>query len=320
MRRVRFFLLVFAVLAAPAFSQGDYPVRPVRIVVPSPPGGGTDIVARVLAQHFSKALGQPFFVENKPGAGNMIGIEFVARAPGDGYTLLFVASTLALNSVLYKKVPYDPVRDFTPITLAATAPNVLIVTPALPAQSLAEFIALAKKKPGAMSYGTPGIGTSPHLSMELLKSLAGIDIQHVPYRGTAAAVTDVIGGQIAATFANALTAKPQVDSGRVRALAVSGPKRIEALPAVPPVAEAGVPGYEAMQWYGMVAPAGTPAPVVARLNAEAVKALQSDEMKEKLALDGAQPVGSSPAEFAALIKSELEKWARVARAAGIEQQ
>ena len=320
MRWVSFCVFLFAVAPGVVEAQSDYPLRPVRIVVPSPPGGGTDIVARVLAQHFSRALGQPFFVENKPGAGNMIGIEFVARAPGDGYTLLVVASTLALNSVLYKKVPYDPVRDFAPITLAATAPNVLIVNPALPAQSLAEFIALAKNKPGAMSYGTPGIGTSPHLSMELLKSLAGIDIQHVPYRGTAAAVTDVIGGQIAATFANALTAKPQVDSGRVRALAVSGPKRIEALPAVPPVSEAGVPGYEAMQWYGMVAPAGTPAPVVARLNAEAVKALQSDDMKEKLALDGAQPVGSSPAEFAALIRSELDKWTRVARSAGIEQQ
>jgi tripartite-type tricarboxylate transporter receptor subunit TctC len=303
-----------------AKAQGDYPTRPVKVIVPSPPGGGTDILARVLAQHFSKALGQPFVVENKPGAGNMIGIESVARAPADGYTLLLVASTLALNSVLYKKVPYDPVRDFAPITIAATAPNVLIVNPALPAQTLAEFIALAKKKPGALSYGTPGIGTSPHLSMELLKSMTGIDIVHVPYRGTAAAVTDVIGGQIAATFANALTAKPQVDSGRVRALAVSGPRRIEALPAVPPVAEAGVPGYEAMQWYGMVAPAGTPAPVIARLHGEAVKALQSDDMKEKLALDGAQPVGSSPAEFAALIRSELEKWTRVARAAEIPPQ
>lgn len=315
--------LVFFVLASSAGiveAQSDYPVRPVRIVVPSPPGGGTDIVARLLAQHYSKALGQAFFVENKPGAGNMIGIEFVARSPADGYTVLMVASTLALNSVLYKKVPYDPVRDFAPITLAATAPNVLIVNTALPVQSLAEFIALAKDKPGALSYGTPGIGTSPHLSMELLKSMAGIDIQHVPYRGTAAAVTDVIGGQIAATFANALTAKPQVDSGRVRALAVSGPKRIEALAAVPPVAEAGVPGYEAMQWYGMVAPAGTPAPVIARLNAEAVKALHSAEMKEKLALDGAQPVGSTPAEFGALIAAELAKWTRVARAARIEPQ
>src|SRR5262245_18690318 len=186
MRRARFFLLVFAVLAAPAFSQGDYPVRPVRIVVPSPPGGGTDIVARVLAQHFSQAFGQQFFVENKPGAGNMIGIETVARSPGDGYTLLMVASTLALNSVLYKKVPYDPVRDFAPITLAATAPNVLIVHPALPADSLKSFIALAKRTPGRLDYGTPGIGTSPHMCMELLKSMVGIDLQHVPYRGTAA--------------------------------------------------------------------------------------------------------------------------------------
>src|SRR4030095_6812562 len=175
--------LLFAgfLFAGNAWGQGEYPARPVRIVVPSPPGGGTDIVARVLAQHFSKAMGQPFFVENKPGAGNMIGIEFVARSPADGYTVLVVASTLALNSVLYKKVPYDPVKDFAPVALAATAPNVLIVNPALPAQTLAEFIALAKKKPGALSYGTPGIGTSPHLSMELLKSMAGIDLQHVPY-------------------------------------------------------------------------------------------------------------------------------------------
>jgi len=320
MQLARFSVFALVLVWGLAGAQSDYPVRPVRIVVPSPPGGGTDIVARVLAQHFSKALGQPFFVENKPGAGNMIGIESVARAPADGYTVLVVASTLALNSVLYKKVPYDPVRDFAPITIAATAPNVLIVNPALPAKSLAEFIALAKAKPGALSYGTPGIGTSPHLSMELLKAMAGIDIQHVPYRGTAAAVTDVIGGQIAATFANALTAKPQVDTGRVRALAVSGPSRIDAFPGVPPVAEAGVPGYEAMQWYGMAAPAGTPAPIISRLHAEAVKALRSDDMKEKLALDGAQPVGSSPSEFAVLIESELEKWARVARTADIPPQ
>ena len=313
-------LVVAFLFLGNANAQTDYPIRPVKVIVPSPPGGGTDILARVLAQHLSKALGQPFFVENKAGAGNMIGIEFVAHAAADGYTVLLVPSTLVLNSVLYKKVPYDPVRDFAPVTLAATAPNVLVVNPALPAKSLAELIALARAKPGALSYGTPGIGTSPHLSMELLKSMAGIDLQHVPYRGTAAAVTDVIGGQIAVTFANALTAKPQVDAGRVRALAVSGPKRIEALPAVPPVAEAGVPGYEAMQWYGVVVPTGAPAPVIARLNVEAVKALQSDEMKEKLALDGAQPVGSTPAEFAALIRSELEKWTRVARAARIEPQ
>jgi tripartite-type tricarboxylate transporter receptor subunit TctC len=231
-----------------------------------------------------------------------------------------VASTLALNSVLYKKVSYDPVRDFAPITLAASAPNILIVHPALAAGSLAEFIALAKSRPGQLTYGTPGIGTSPHMSMELLKSMAGIDLQHVPYRGTAPAVTDVISGQIAAMFANALTARPQIDAGRVRALAVSGPKRLEALPDVPAVAEAGVPEYEAMQWYGLVAPAGTPQPIVARLHGEAIKALHTSEMKERLAIDGAAPVGSTPSEFAALIRYELEKWTRVARAAHIEPE
>ncbi len=277
-------LLASCLLAGHALGQADYPARPVRIVVPSPPGGGTDIVARVLAQHFTKAFGQQFFVENKAGAGNMIGIDSVARAAPDGYTLLMVASTLALNSVLYKKVSYDPVRDFAPITLAASAPNILIVNPALPAGSLAEFIALAKNKPGQLTYGTPGIGTSPHMSMELLKSMAGIDLQHVPYRGTAPAVTDVISGQIAAMFANALTARPQIDAGRVRALAVSGPKRLEALPD------------------------------------EAIKALHTSEMKERLAIDGAAPVGSTPSEFAALLRYELEKWARVAREAHIEPE
>ncbi|HUQ24513.1 MAG TPA: tripartite tricarboxylate transporter substrate binding protein [Burkholderiales bacterium] len=318
MRPVKVFLF-FWILVASAVAQ-EYPARAVRIIVPSPPAGGTDIVARVLAQHFAKAFGQQFFVENKPGAGNMIGIEAVARSAPDGYTLLMTASTLALNSVLFKKVPYDPVKDFAPITLTATAPNVLLVHPSVPAKSLAEFIALAKAKPGALSYGTPGIGTSPHLSMELLKSMAGIDLQHIPYKGTAAAVTDVIGGQIAATFSNALTAKPQVDAGRVRALAITGPRRIEALPNVPPVAEAGLPGYEAMQWYGLLAPAGTPAAIVERLNTEALKALRSSDMKERLSADGAEPLGGSPAEFAALIRRELDKWTRVAREAGIDPQ
>jgi tripartite-type tricarboxylate transporter receptor subunit TctC len=313
-------LIFLALATGPAAAQSDYPARPVRIVVPSPPGGGTDIIARVLAQYLSKTMSQQFFVENRPGAGNMIGIESVARAAPDGYTLLFAPSTLALNSVLYKKVSYDPVRDFAPITIAATTANVLIVNPGLPVKSLGDLIALAKRQPGELTYGTPGIGTSPHMSMELFKSMAGIDLRHIPYRGTAPAVTDVITGQIAATFANALTAKPQVDAAKVRALAVSGPKRIAALPDIPPVAEAGVPGYAAVQWYALLAPAGTPAEILPRLHAEATQALKTAEMQEKLAADGAEPVGSTPDELAALIRNELDKWNKVARAANIEPQ
>jgi tripartite-type tricarboxylate transporter receptor subunit TctC len=313
-------LIGLFVLTSDGHAQSTYPSRPVRIVVPSPPAGGTDIIARVLAQYFSTAMGQQFFVENRPGAGNMIGIESVARAAPDGHTLLFVPSTLALNSVMYKKVSYDPVRDFAPITLAASANNVLVVNPAIAAKTLVEFIALANGKPGHLTYGTPGIGTSPHMSMELFKSLAGIDLQHVPYRGTAPAMTDVISGQIASMFSNALTAKPQIESGAIRALGVSGRKRSEALPSVPPIAEAGVPSYEATQWYGLVAPAGTPADIIARLHAEATAALKTQEMKDKLAGDGAEPVGTTPQAFAAHIKGELEKWAAVARAAKIEPQ
>jgi tripartite-type tricarboxylate transporter receptor subunit TctC len=313
-------LALICASASQAQAQSSYPSRPVRIVVPSPPAGGTDIIARVLAQYFSNTMGQQFFVENRPGAGNMIGIESVARAAPDGYTLLFVPSTLALNSVMYKKASYDPVRDFAPITLAAAANNVLVINPAVKAKTLLEFIALAKETPGQLTYGTPGIGTSPHMSMELFKSLAGVDLQHVPYRGTAPAMTDVISGQIASMFSNALTAKPQIESGAIRALGVSGRKRSEALPSVPPIAEAGVPSYEATQWYGLVAPAGTPPDIIARLHAEATAALKTQEMKDKLASDGAEPVGTTPQEFAAHIKGELEKWAAVARAARIEPQ
>jgi tripartite-type tricarboxylate transporter receptor subunit TctC len=312
--------LLISLAASLAAAQSDYPSHPVRIIVPSPPSGGTDIVARVLAQHFTQAFRQQFFVENKPGAGNVIGIEAAARSAPDGYTLLVSASTLALNSVLYKHVPYDPLRDFAPITLAATAPNILVVNPKLPIRSVAELIAAAKAEPGKLTYGTPGIGTSPHLCMELFKSMAGIDLQHIPYKGTAAAVTDIIGGQIDAAFATALTAKPLIDAGRLRALAVSGPRRVAALPDVPPVAEAGVPGYEAMQWYGLVAPAGTPAPILERVHAEAMVALRSPEMKARLAADGAEPLGTTSAEFGAFIRKELEKWSRVRDAAHIERQ
>jgi tripartite-type tricarboxylate transporter receptor subunit TctC len=307
-------------VAAQAQAQNNYPARPVRIVVPSPPGGGTDIVARVLGQYLSKSMGQQFIVENRPGAGNMIGIESVARAAPDGYTLLMVPSTLALNQVMYKKVSYDPIRDFAPITQTVTAPNVLLVNAALPVKSVTDLIALAKQKPGQLTYSTPGTGTSPHMAMELLKSMAGIDLQHIPYRGTAPAVTDVISGQITATFANAFTAKPAIDSGGARPLGVSGLKRVGALPDVPPIAEVGVPKFEATQWYGLLAPAGTPPEIVTRLYQEAAQALKTQDMKDKLAADGGEPVGSTPAEFAALIKAELAKWAAVANAANIQPE
>ena len=320
MLRIALSFIVLTLLAGAAPAQSSYPTRVVRIVVPSPPAGGTDIVARVLAQHLSQAMGQQFVVENRPGAGNVIGIEAVARAAPDGYTLLMVPSTLVLNGIMHKKIPYDPIRDFAPISVAAQLSNVLLVNNQVAAKTLPELIALAKQKPGELTYGTPGIGTSPHMSMELFKSLAGVDLLHIPYRGTAPAVTDLIGGHITATFANMLTAKPPVDSGQVRALAVSGSKRSEAMPNLPPIAEAGVPGYEAVQWYGLLAPAGTPEPIVTRLHAEVVKILKLPETKEKMATDGAEPVGSTPAEFAALIKREMEKWSAVAKTAGIEPQ
>jgi tripartite-type tricarboxylate transporter receptor subunit TctC len=311
--------LWLALIGGPAAAQ-TYPARPVRIVVPSPPAGGTDIVARVMADHFSKAMGQQFFVENRPGAGNMIGIEAVARSAPDGYTLLMVASTLSINSALYKKVSYDPIKDFAPITMTAIAPNVLVVNPSVPARTLGEFIALAKRKPGELTYGTPGIGTSPHIAMELLKSMAGIDLRHIPYRGTVPALTDVMSGQISAMFSTALSARPQIDAGTVRALGLSSAKASAALPNVRPIAELGVPGYEATQWYGLLAPAGTPPDILARIHAEAANALRSQDMQDKLATDGAEPVVTSPAAFAEQIRSELEKWSKVAREAKIEPQ
>lgn len=309
----------FMLLAAPAQAQ-TYPSKPVHIVVPSAAGGGTDIVTRVLAQQLSVSMGQQFVVENRPGAGQMIGIEAVARAAPDGYTLLMAASTLAINPVMFKKVSYDAVKDFAPVTQVAALPNVLVVHPSVPAKTVAEFIALAKSKPDQIAYASAGVGTSPHMGMELFKSMAGVSVRHIPYRGTAPAVNDLVGGQVSAMMANVLTAKPQVDGGQLRALGVSGSKRSAGMPNVPTITEAGVPGYSALQWYGLLAPAGTPPDIVAKLQAAVATALELPDVKERLAADGAEGVGSTPAEFAALIKEELEKWAKVAKDAKIEPQ
>lgn len=318
-------------LRAPAFFAGlcllatlahaeTYPSRPVRIIVPSSAGGGTDISARVLAQHLSVALGQQFVIENRPGAGQMIGIEAAAHAPPDGYTLLMAASTLALNPIMFRKVPYDPERDFAPISEVASLPNVLVTHPDQAIHSVKDLIALAKREPGKLTYASAGIGTSPHMGMELFKYLAGVDITHIPYRGTAPALTDTISRSVTVTLASALSSKPHVDGGRLRALGVSGGKRLDGLPDVPTIAEAGVPGYEALQWYGLLAPTGTPAEIVARLQDEVAKALKAADVKERLAADGAEGVGSTPAEFAARIKGELKKWREVADAAGIKPE
>jgi tripartite-type tricarboxylate transporter receptor subunit TctC len=312
-------LSVVALAAGAAQAQSDYPARPVRIVVNSAPGGGTDILARVLAQHASKSSGQQFFIENRGGAAGQIGIEAVMNSPADGYTILMTPSTLTVNPAVYKKVRYDPQKDFVPITQVAGISNVLVVHPSVPANTLAEFIALSKSKPGQLNYASAGAASSPHMCMELLKHMAGIDLQHIPFKGTGPAVTEVIAGRIAALFSNLLTAKPLVDAGQLRALAVSGGQRVASVPNLPTVAET-VPGYAALQWYGLLAPAGTPQIAIDRLHKEFATALRSPEVIERLAQDGAEPVGSTPGEFADLIKSELEKWAAVARAANIQAE
>src|SRR3954451_10850565 len=270
-------------LVSQAHAQTDYPSRPVRVIVNSAPGGGTDILTRVLVQQLSKITGQQFFVENRGGAAGQIGLETVARAEPDGYTLIMTPSTITVNPAVYKQVRYDAVRDFAPITQVAGISNVLVINPSVPAQSLGEFIALAKSKPGQLNYASAGAASSPHMSMELLKHMAGIDLQHIPFKGTGPAMTEVISGRVAAVFSNLLTAKPLIDAGTLRPLAVSGPKRVAIVPNIPTVSEAGVPGYAALQWYGLLAPAGTPAAIVEKLQAEVAQALQAPEVKDRLA-------------------------------------
>ena len=311
-------LLLLALAVDHAFAQGTaYPAKPVRIVVPSSPGGGTDILARLLAQKLTENLGQQFVVENRPGAGQIIGIEAVARSAPDGYTLLMAASAIVINEVLYKKPPYDTLRDFAPITLGASLPNILVVHPALPAKSVRELIALAKARPGMLNYSSAGSGTSPHLSMELFRIMSGITLTHIPYKGTGPATVDLVAGQVQLSMPNVLTALPQIKGGKLRALGVTSAKRASGLPDIPAIAEAGVPGYEAIQWYGLLAPAGTSRDVVNKLQSETAKILVLQEVKERLAADGADAVGNRPQEFAAYIKVEIDKWSKVVKAGGI---
>jgi tripartite-type tricarboxylate transporter receptor subunit TctC len=312
--------LVAVGLSTPAFAQSDYPNRVVKIVVASAPGGGTDTVARVLANELSKTMGQQFIVENRPGAGNVRGSDVVAKSPNDGYTLLMSASTLAINHVMHKQLPYDVARDFAPITQMVVMPNVLVVGAKEPYKTFPEFLAAAKAKPGDLTYGSAGPGTAPHMAMELLRLQAGIDLLHVPYTGVAPAINDVMGGRVTAMLVNFLSAKPQIDGGTLRALAMSSSKRSPFMPDLPTVSESGVPGFEAIQWFGLLAPAGTPKAIVDRLQAETARILETPVMKERLAIEGAEPVGNKPDEFFALIKAEMTKWSDVAKAAGIKPE
>jgi tripartite-type tricarboxylate transporter receptor subunit TctC len=310
-------IITLSLLALPVAAQ-SYPTRAVRLVVPSSPGGGTDISARILAPQLTRFLGQQVVVENRPGAGTMIGGEAVARAAPDGYTLLMGISTLAINPAMYRKVPYDALKDLAPISQAVSLSNVLVVHPSLPAKSVKEFVALVKPRPGQINFASAGVGTSPHLSMELFLVMTGLKMLHVPYKGSGPGVTDLIAGHVPAMMPNMLSAQPHIKSGRLRALGVTGSKRAPGADDIPTIAEAGVPGYEAVQWYGVLAPAGTPRDIISKLHTGVVRALQNPEVRQRLLNDGAEPIGSSPDEFAAYLRSETAKWAKVTQAAGIK--
>lgn len=305
---------LLAVFLAGAASAQDFPSRPIRMIVPFAPGGGTDINARILADPMSKALGQTVVVDNRPGAGSIIGTDLAAKATPDGYTILLLTSSVAVNYAVYTKLPYDARRDLTAISQVSDQPNMMVVNPGIPAKNLKEFISLVRSQPGKLTFGTPGTGTATHLATALLVSKFNGDMINVPYKGTGPALTALISGEISmylSTFASAL---PHVKSGRLRALAVTGATRAGPLPDVPTVVEAGVPGYVHLTWYGMVAPAGTPRAIVSKLNKALVGVLKSQEVSKLYELQGLNPVPTTPAEFAKKIDEESKKWVDVVRA------
>jgi tripartite-type tricarboxylate transporter receptor subunit TctC len=317
MRAAAGFLM--AGLAAPLWSAEaqDYPSRPIRLIVPQSAGGSTDLIARLLAQKMGDSLGQTIVVDNRPGAGSVNGTETAAKAAPDGYTLLTVAASFTITPALHKKLPFDSVRDFAPISQVATLPHILIVHPSVPVKSVKDLIALAKAKPGDLNVATSGIATSTHLAAELFMHLTGTKMVTVPYKGGSPSMTAMLAGQTQVNFAAMSTAIPHVRAGKVRAIAVSSGKRSVTAPEFPTIAEAGVPGYEHSSWVGLLAPAKTPRPIVARLSTEAIKAAEAPDTRPYLLKSGMEPVGSTSAEFAALIKTEIAKWHKVVKAAGL---
>ena len=296
-------------------AQG-YPSGPVRVIVPFPPGGGVDGAGRLISQKLTEALGRQFVVDNRPGANGMIGSELAARAPKDGYTLMVNGANFVTTPSLYAKVTYDPVKDFAPVSLIALAPNVLVVHPSLPAKSVKELIALARARPGQVNFAGSGSGSTPHLAAELFNTLANVKMVHVPYRGTGPAIVGLMSGEASVMFMPTTNAVPLVKAGRLRALAVTTQNRVPALPELPTVAESGLKGYESSQWYGVLAPAGTPEDIVNLLNGQIVKIMHGADMKQRLGEEGVLAVGSTRAEFAAHIKVEIAKWAKVIKQSG----
>ena len=308
---------VYAQAPSPAQS---YPVRSIRYIVPQGAGGSSDTLARVVSQKLSEAFGQQVVTDNRPGATGNIGTEIAARAAPDGYTLLQVATSHATNPALSVKMPFDPIRDFSPVTLLSQAPNLWIVHPSLPAKTMRELIALAKTRPGEINYSSSGTGSSQHLAGELLKSLAHIDIVHIPYKGSPPALIDLLGGRVVLMCSTIAPAMPLVKSAKLRALAVTSLKRSAAALEIPTVAESGLPGYEASAWQGVVAPAGTAREIIAKLNAEIVRIVQQPDVRKQLAEQGYEPAGTSPEQFADYIKTEITKWTRVIRAGGLKAE
>jgi len=318
-RRAVVVLCAGAIGATTPLAAQQYPVKPIRLIVPSTPGGSVDTLARTIGPRLTERWGQQVVVDNRAGAGGTIAAEVTAKSPPDGYVLMLgTIASLCTNVSLHKKLPYDPVRDFAPVSLVATQNLMLLVHPSVPAKSVKELTRFAKSQPGKLSYGSAGSGTGSHLSGELFKQLAGVDILHIPYKGVAPGLVDLISGQISINFPSILSALPHVRSGRARALAVTGATRTRAAPELPTMQEAGVKDYESMTWYGIVAPAGTPAEIVTKLSAETAAIMKHPDTSERLSKEGADPVGSSPQEFGRYMQREIEKWRKVIRTAGIE--
>lgn len=308
--------LVAATLGGSALAQ-SWPTKPIRIIVPFPPGGGTDIIARETSQRVAKATGWTFVVDNKPGAGGNLGVDAVAKAPADGYTIVLgQSSNLAINPTLYAKLPYDPQKDLAPIVLLANAPLVMVTGTPKPYKTLADAVNAAKAKPGQLNFASPGNGTVAHLTSELFQKAAGIKTQHVPYKGAAQAMTDVIGGAVDLYMSSVPTLLGHIKQGKVRALAVTSARRVDDLPDVPTINESGYKGFDAVTWFGLLAPAGTPKDVIAKLNAEFNKALKQPELNKRLADEGADPAGGTPEQFAALIKDDIPRWGKVVKESG----